>query len=44
MRVWASRFPDADTAEKYANNPEKYAQQRKMILLNESLLLSLENK
>lgn len=25
MRVWASRFPDSDTAEKYANNPEKIA-------------------
>ena len=25
MRVWPSRFPDLDTAEKYANNPEKIA-------------------
>jgi len=25
MRVWSSRFPDMDTAEKYANNPEKIA-------------------
>jgi len=25
MRVWPSRFPDIDTAEKYANNPEKIA-------------------
>jgi len=25
MRVWPSRFPDSDTAEKYANNPEKIA-------------------
>lgn len=25
MRTWPSRFPDADTAEKYANNPEKIA-------------------
>lgn len=25
MRVWGSRFPDSDTAEKYANNPEKIA-------------------
>jgi putative chitinase len=25
MRTWASRFPDTDTAEKYANNPEKIA-------------------
>lgn len=25
MRVWPSRFPDNDTAEKYANNPEKIA-------------------
>lgn len=25
MRVWSSRFPDSDTAEKYANNPEKIA-------------------
>jgi putative chitinase len=25
MRVWPSRFPDMDTAEKYANNPEKIA-------------------
>jgi len=25
MRVWSSRFPDSDTAEKYANNPEKLA-------------------
>lgn len=25
MRTWASRFPDADIAEKYANNPEKIA-------------------
>jgi putative chitinase len=25
MRVWPSRFPDADVAEKYANNPEKIA-------------------
>lgn len=25
MRVWPSRFPDASTAEKYANNPEEIA-------------------
>jgi len=25
MRVWGSRFPDAATAEKYANNPEAIA-------------------
>jgi putative chitinase len=25
MRVWPSRFPDSDMAEKYANNPEKIA-------------------
>lgn len=25
MRVWPSRFPDNDVAEKYANNPEKIA-------------------
>ena len=25
MRVWSSRFPDSDTAEKFANNPEKIA-------------------
>ena len=25
MRTWASRFPDIDTAEKYANNPQKIA-------------------
>jgi len=25
MRVWSSRFPDANTAEKYANNPEAIA-------------------
>ena len=25
MRTWPSRFPDMDTAEKYANNPEKLA-------------------
>ena len=25
MRVWPSRFPDMDTAEKYENNPEKIA-------------------
>lgn len=25
MRTWPSRFPDSDTAEKYANNPEKIA-------------------
>ena len=25
MRVWPSRFPDTDTAEKYENNPEKIA-------------------
>ena len=25
MRVWPSRFPDANTAEKYANNPEAIA-------------------
>ena len=25
MRTWPSRFPDIDTAEKYANNPEKIA-------------------
>jgi len=25
MRTWPSRFPDMDTAEKYANNPEKIA-------------------
>jgi putative chitinase len=25
MRVWPSRFPDMDTAEKYANSPEKIA-------------------
>jgi len=25
MRVWPSRFPDAATAEKYANNPEAIA-------------------
>jgi putative chitinase len=25
MRVWPSRFPDQDTADKYANNPEKIA-------------------
>jgi putative chitinase len=25
MRVWPSRFPDINTAEKYANNPEKIA-------------------
>lgn len=25
MRTWPSRFPDEDTAEKYANNPEKIA-------------------
>lgn len=25
MRTWSSRFPDIDTAEKYANNPEKIA-------------------
>lgn len=25
MRVWPSRFPDHDTADKYANNPEKIA-------------------
>ena len=25
MRVWPSRFPDYDVAEKYANNPEKIA-------------------
>lgn len=25
MRTWSSRFPDSDTAEKYANNPEKIA-------------------
>jgi putative chitinase len=25
MRTWGSRFPDIDTAEKYANNPEKIA-------------------
>lgn len=25
MRTWASRFPDMDIAEKYANNPEKIA-------------------
>ncbi len=25
MRTWPSRFPDMDTAEKYANNPKKIA-------------------
>jgi putative chitinase len=25
MRVWPSRFPDMDTANKFANNPEKIA-------------------
>lgn len=25
MRTWPSRFPDIDTAEKYAHNPEKLA-------------------
>ena len=25
MRVWPSRFPDHDTADKYAHNPEKIA-------------------
>jgi len=25
MRTWPSRFPDMDTAEKYAHNPEKIA-------------------
>jgi len=25
MRVWPSRFPDANTAEKYANNPQAIA-------------------
>jgi len=25
MRLWSSRFPDMDTAEKYAHNPEKIA-------------------
>jgi putative chitinase len=25
MRVWPSRFPDIDTANKFANNPEKIA-------------------
>lgn len=25
MRTWPSRFPDLDTANKYANNPEKIA-------------------
>ena len=25
MRTWGSRFPDQDTADKYANNPEKIA-------------------
>jgi putative chitinase len=25
MRVWSSRFPSLDVAEKYANNPEKIA-------------------
>jgi putative chitinase len=25
MRTWPSRFPDVDTAKKYANNPEKIA-------------------
>jgi len=25
MRTWPSRFPDMDTAEKYAHNPEKLA-------------------
>jgi len=25
MRVWPSRFPDKDVADKYANNPEKIA-------------------
>jgi putative chitinase len=25
MRTWASRFPDMDIAERYANNPEKIA-------------------
>lgn len=25
MRVWPSRFPDQDTADKYADNPEKIA-------------------
>ena len=25
MRVWPSRFPDANTAEKYANNPDAIA-------------------
>ena len=25
MRTWPSRFPDIDTAEKYANIPEKIA-------------------
>ena len=25
MRVWGSRFPDASTAEKYANNPQAIA-------------------
>jgi len=25
MRVWPSRFPDVDTANKFANNPEKIA-------------------
>jgi len=25
MRVWPSRFPDLDTANKFANNPEKIA-------------------
>lgn len=25
MRIWPSRFPDMDTAEKYAHNPQKIA-------------------
>ena len=25
MRTWSSRFPDIDTAEKFAHNPEKIA-------------------
>ena len=26
MRVWPSRFPSADVAQQYANNPEKLAE------------------
>lgn len=36
---WLNRL-----ADRYAQNPETFASQRKMAILNESLLLSLENK